>query len=536
MPSLNGIAPSSSSVMPPTWRYHSKTVSDVEGHVVGMDGEHPVREHPGVERLELILGRRRVLSGSRVWGRPTDGRDLRGVEPVKLDAARVDRVRQNARVRHRLYLTPGMFGFGKLATYDYFAHVERALGERFAAAGEELETHVVDVAPTASIRRRAVRLAELVAATAGDDRGQDGPIHILGHSTGGLDARLVASPSARLSVDPGRLAWRSRLCSITTMNTPHHGTPLAGFFATVSGQRMLYAVSALTFIALSLGAPPLAAASALVVAIGQLDRAILGMEIAVLDRTTEALLKALEPASSREVRDYLDAITKDQGAVIQLTPEAMDLFQSGVEDRPGVVYQATCAKAPPPTARKLARAMFSPWRAVSSTLFTTLYGITSRVDERYPCTATEPEALAALERAFGRLPSLRANDGVVPVRSQAWGTVIWAGVADHLDVLGHFPSPERAARRGFWAGLLGRTGLGADERAMKSEELAAEAKVAAAARTGGRAPAKDADTRHVDWLTSGAGFDEAAFASLMDAVAGGMLAATRDFRPRGGEV
>ena len=69
---------------------------------------------------------------------------------------------------HRLYLSPGMFGFGKLATYDYFAHVERALKARFAASGETLETFVVDVAPTSSIRRRAVRLAELVAATCGD--------------------------------------------------------------------------------------------------------------------------------------------------------------------------------------------------------------------------------------------------------------------------------------------------------------------------------------------------------------------------------
>ena len=48
------------------------------------------------------------------------------------------------------------------------------------------------------------------------------------------------------------------------MNTPHYGTPLASFFATVNGQRVLYALCAFTFIALSLGAPPLAAASVLV--------------------------------------------------------------------------------------------------------------------------------------------------------------------------------------------------------------------------------------------------------------------------------
>jgi triacylglycerol lipase len=445
-------------------------------------------------------------------------------------------------VRHRLYLTPGMFGFGKLATYDYFAHVARALRERFEDAGEELETHVVDVAPTASIRRRSARLAELVAATARHDEGETSPLHILGHSTGGLDARLVASPSARLPVDPARLTWLPRLRSITTMNTPHYGTPLASFFATVSGQRMLYAVSALTFIALSLGAPPLAAASALVVAIGQLDRAVLGMEIKILDRTIEGLLKALEPASSREVRDYLDAITKDQGAVIQLTPEAMDLFQSGVEDRAGVVYQSTCAMAPPPSARKLARAMLSPWRAVSSTLFTTLYGITSRIDDRYPCSAADAASKQALDRAFGAPLSPRANDGVVPTSSQAWGTIIWAGVADHLDVLGHYPSLTRTEKP-IWSRVLGRVANlrgrrkaadidreGTPEwRAAQASEVAAEVAVEDAARGGGARVPRSADTHHVDWLTSGAGFDDAMFAKLMDAIAKGMLASA----PRG---
>lgn len=410
-----------------------------------------------------------------------------------------------------------MFGFGKLATYDYFAHVERALVKRFADAGVELEPHVVEVSPTASIRRRAVRLAELVAKTAGD-AGDAGPIHLLGHSTGGLDARLVASPSARLPTAKENLAWLSRLRSVTTMSTPHYGTPLASFFATVSGQRMLYAVSALTFIGLSLGAPPLAAASALVVAIGRLDRTI-GVELRLLDRTTDALLKALEPATSDEVRLYLDAIRRDQGAMIQLTPEAMDLFQAGVEDRNGVAYQCTCAQAPPPTPGTLARSLSGPWKALSSTIFTTMYGITARYDERYPCAAPEAgdDADQAFRRAFGKAPGARANDGVVPVLSQVWGHVAWAGFADHLDVLGHFPGA--VVPRPFWASIFGAR-TRSKERAAPLEEA-----VDRAAAAGGIAPDRVADARHVDWLRSGAGFDERSFAVLMDALASGMLEA-----------
>lgn len=415
---------------------------------------------------------------------------------------------------HRVYLSPGMFGFGKLATYDYFAHVERALTERFEDAGQALRTYVVDVAPTASIRRRAVRLAEVVAESVGEQ----GPVHLLGHSTGGLDARLVASPSSSgsLSTKSGSLGWLPRLRSITTMNTPHYGTPMASFFATVSGQRMLYAVSALTFIGLSLGAPPLAAASALVMAIGRLDSAI-GVELKVLDRATDTLLRALEPATSGEVRSYLDAIRKDQGAVIQLTPEAMDLFLAGVEDRPGVVYQSTCAMAPAPSARNLARSFKSPWRAVSSALFTTLYGITSRHDERYPCAAADPgeETERVLLRAFERLPGVRANDGVVPIRSQLWGKLVWAGYGDHLDVLGHFAGTR--VKTSFWSSFFGG-------RRMPVERV--ERRVEEALARGGIAPDPTADARHVDWMTSGSDFDERSFSNLMDAIAKGMLASS----------
>ena len=58
-----------------------------------------------------------------------------------------NRVHRVGRV-HRLYFSPGMFGFGRLASYDYFVHLERALSERLLDGGAaEVETYVVDVPP-----------------------------------------------------------------------------------------------------------------------------------------------------------------------------------------------------------------------------------------------------------------------------------------------------------------------------------------------------------------------------------------------------
>ncbi len=379
---------------------------------------------------------------------------------------------------HRIYLSPGMFGFGRLASYDYFTHLDRGLSNRFRAAGEAVETYVVDVPPTASLRRRAARLSELVARSCVNDVDAVGPIHFVGHSTGGLDARLVVSPSSRVRADANERPWATRVRSVTTINAPHFGTPLASFFTTLSGQRMLYALSALTVIGLSLGSPPLAAASALGVAIARLDR-VIGTEL--LDRSTDALLRVLDDARSREVREFLRAIEQDQGAVIQLTPEAMDLFVAGVEDRPSVLYQCVATMAPPPTPIRWMRSLSKPWNAISSSLFATLYGITSRSDAGYPCVAEtlHPDAARAFGAVFNRVPGVRANDGVVPIRSQLWGNLVWTGHADHLDVLGHFDGSAEGGTR---------------------------------------------EARHSDWLTSGSGFDQARFDSMLDAIVRGMLA------------
>ena len=74
---------------------------------------------------------------------------------------------------HHVYLIPGLFGFGRLAGYDYFVHLERALHERLSAAGAPHVIQVVATPPTASITARAAVVARAIARSAEGS----GPIH-----------------------------------------------------------------------------------------------------------------------------------------------------------------------------------------------------------------------------------------------------------------------------------------------------------------------------------------------------------------------
>jgi hypothetical protein len=273
------------------------------------------------------------------------------------------------------------------------------------------------------------------------------------------------------------------------MNTPHFGTPLAGYFATSNGQHVLAALSLLTFAGLSLGAQPLAAASVLLGFLRGSDRAF-PFKLQMLDRAMGSVVGLVDDVRSPEIRTFLTAIEDDQGSMLQLSPESMDLVVAGFADRDGVTYQSTVSMAPSPKPRRWLQTVGHPWRAVSLALFFALHRVTAVQNKRYPCAAmrgTSPWAGDATEAflaaAFSTAPGLDANDGVVPIRSQLHGTVLWAGLGDHLDVLGH-----------YW-----------DHR--DPDDVAPE-------------------LRHRDWLASGSDFGDKAFATIMDAVATGMLAAT----------
>jgi triacylglycerol lipase len=117
-------------------------------------------------------------------------------------------------------LAHGLLGFDEVEVrgvrHDYF----RGLPDLLRARG--CEVHRPRVAPSGSIAARAEALAACVRAL------PRGKVNVIAHSMGGLDARYAIA----------RLGLADRVASLTTVGTPHLGTPLADFGTDVLGERL----------------------------------------------------------------------------------------------------------------------------------------------------------------------------------------------------------------------------------------------------------------------------------------------------------
>lgn len=366
---------------------------------------------------------------------------------------------------HHVYFVPGMFGFGHLAGYDYFKHVRAGLEKRFAAAGVAARFEDVPAPPTSSLRYRS----RILAATVANSAGSEGPIHLIGHSTGGLDARLVLSPTVNIGMTREQLSWRKRVVTAVTINTPHYGTPLATYFATVSGTRVLYVMSLLTVVSLTIGEPSLALFSRLMSGVGGID-SIFGGDTKLFSRVTDTVLRFVDRNGRTEIADFLSKVRIDQGAIIQIMPEAMDLFNAATEGDSGVRYGSVASAAPPPRAMRFARRVRSPYAAFTAAIYSTLYQFSSQESEVYPYARPTQREADFLRTGMDQDVTPSSNDGIVPTLSMLWGELLWAGEADHLDVLGHFQDDQKP-------------------------------------------------TQHLDWVTSGARFTRQRFGAVLDAIA-----------------
>jgi pimeloyl-ACP methyl ester carboxylesterase len=365
--------------------------------------------------------------------------------------------------RHHVILIPGFFAFAGLGELRYWTGVDVELKEAFAALGLEVDITEIETLPTASIRFRAAKVVEAIAAVAARD---DGPIHLVGHSTGGIDARLAVAPHAELAtmVD---IPAHERVASIVTIATPHHGTPLASLFGSAMGQPILRGLAASTIVGLERGGVPLATLFKLGSLITRVDD-FFGFKRTLVDQLFEQLLRDFDDERRKALIAFLDQVSKDRALVVQLTPDSLDLFNATTAKPDGIACGSviTCAKRPGAGAFVHA---YDPYAEGLHLLYCLLWLLTSRSDERY-LPALTPQQHDALVAGYGALPTLADNDGMAPSLSQVWGEVVHVTQADHLDVMGQY-------------GDDGRVGI------------------------------------HADWLPSGSGFDRTRFRALWQAVA-----------------
>jgi hypothetical protein len=337
-----------------------------------------------------------------------------------------------------VFLVPGFFGFTSVGAVSYFRDVEAALEAALRKRGVTARIVRCATQPTASIPRRADRLRRQVLAHGGL-RARD--LHFIGHSTGGLDVRMLLTPGVRITQGDSEEQIARRTRTAVSVTTPHHGTPLANHFLTLQGHTLLLLLSALATSGAGRGA--LVAASRAVALTARLDDWT-GIQDSLLDRVARRVVQALRADGDESVWQYLEDVKQDQGAVLQLTPEGSDMFDAAVDDRPGVDYGCIVAGVPPPRERFVPRAILEPERIALRGLFRLLHGLAARAHPHYPYPAPTGGVRRKMSRALGFEVTDGTNDGVVPTLSQLHGRLLHAARADHLDIVGHYTLAERA--------------------------------------------------------------------------------------------
>jgi triacylglycerol lipase len=333
--------------------------------------------------------------------------------------------------RSHVYLVPGFFGFTSVGGVSYFLQVRATLARHLEQRGLDAKVIECPTIPAGSIRHRADRLLQQVIETGGLEADA---LHFVGHSTGGLDIRLLLTPNVQLRPGDVEAQVAGRTRTATTIATPHFGTPIADFFTLLPGRQVLEVLSrALTA---PIGRLAVVGLGRAVGIAGRID-AYLRRET-IIDAVSRNLLRHLTLKADDPVFAFLRQVSVDQAAIVQITPECMDIFNAAVVKHPDVAYGCVVTGAPAPPAALRPDALLSPERVALGGLFMAVWFLASREHKRYPYPMPSLAVLAELERTLENPHSPATNDGIVPTLSQIYGDVLAGVLADHLDVIGQF--------------------------------------------------------------------------------------------------
>ncbi|HYQ31318.1 MAG TPA: hypothetical protein VER04_28990 [Polyangiaceae bacterium] len=337
--------------------------------------------------------------------------------------------------RDVLILVPGLFGFRSFGSdpgqIAYFDHVSARIASFTGWSEEQILVH--KPGPAEPLAWRVRSLAEAVErALAGRlpslpavDR-----VHLIGHSTGGVDVRLLVNSQYRWPGAAANAPFRSRIGAVVSLSGPHWGTPIARrlrgkledilpelYLASILAKHNRFPiVESLLFALFTVGIDPSKQPSTHVLrAMGQLPAGV-----------------------ANDVTRFLKRVVDDHGLIHDLTPLSMARLNRAViaGECLRVKYYATAA--PTPT---LARVLNQGLKG--GALSAAFYASAQRLTRPEPAERMSfPTGPWIGERGLGS-QSLdeETNDGVVPTSSQTLhGAAAGLVQGDHLDVVGHYPS------------------------------------------------------------------------------------------------
>lgn len=325
--------------------------------------------------------------------------------------------------RDVVVLAPGFLGFSRFGGFYYFA--DRVVATLRGLLEEALCRTVPVVPcttlPTSSLGARqrflVAYLERLCARLEGVER-----LHLIGHSTGGVDAQLLAC-TTRLDGTPWATSeqlLRARVASVVTISAPHHGTGLAD-------SRLA-----------RLGANPIRDPGAIV----PLARVLADL-VALVPRELAAAA-GFEVARPNDVLRFLLQVIANRELIGDLKPARMDALRAEVK------ADATIPVTAIVTGTRPRHGGARP----SDPFFVDLYDLTATATAApsaavEACRArlaraleVEPELLIAARAAeVPRRIDVAFNDGIVNSARQLVDERTRIGaivIADHGDVLGHY--------------------------------------------------------------------------------------------------
>ena len=356
-----------------------------------------------------------------------------------------------------VFLVPGFLGFQQLGDLPYFIDVADVLCKELEARGVQAKLHAVDLrAPAGSLRLRTAYLAKEVATKHSPEAKS---VHFIGHSTGGLDIRLLLSPDSTVESGEDLMAGGildeqdqldademqnlrdalEKTRSAVSVATPHRGTPIANAAMRVAFDRLLRGThdvldgpTAVKLLAAGLRVAK--GATSIITPYLYKDSFLRWIVAKVLSKPPESLIEYIQQAGA------------DVGALRNLTQEGMDVADALLVDRPSVHYGSIITGTQEPGY------MINTWDVfliTSTLLFWAAWYLVARKNPDYPYAGKDDALFKRYDadrRAGLDVGELDigdwSSDGIVPTRSQAYGEILGVFASDHLDCVGHYPHTQ----------------------------------------------------------------------------------------------